>query len=147
MGNDILYAKKGIIRWTPLFIIFFLIPFTISLFLKDFNFEKIKRRGISISSVLIIGPLFGFWTGYLSNKELESNGLETFGIVSEKFKSGKKSGSPGVWLIKCDFKIENKSFKTFSKQDINNEYKIGDTLTIKYSVKNPENNIIVELEN
>ncbi|WP_299261864.1 hypothetical protein, partial [uncultured Aquimarina sp.] len=147
LGDDIIYAKKGIIRWIPFLIIFLLIPFMISLFLKDFNFEKIKQRGISIGSVLIIGPLFGFWSGYLSNKQLEENGLKTFGIVSEKFKSGKKSGTPGVWLLKCDFNVLNESYKTFSKKDINNQYEIGDTLTIKYSEKNPENNIIIELEN
>jgi hypothetical protein len=147
LGDNIMYAKEGIRRWTPFLIIFLLIPFTISLFLKGYNFEKIKRRGISIGSVLIIGPLFGFWSGYLTNKQLEQDGLKTFGIVSEKFKSGKKSGTPRVWLIKCKFKVHNQVFKTFSEEDINNQYEIGDTLTIKYSEKNPENNIIIELEN
>ncbi|CAL2082709.1 hypothetical protein [Tenacibaculum sp. 190524A02b] len=147
LGDNILYAKKGILRWIPFAIIFILIPYVISLLLIDFNFEKIKKRGISIGSVLIIGPLFGFWFGYLSDKELEKDSLKTIGIVSEKFKSGKRSGSPGKWLIKCDFKVDNKSYTTFSKKDIYNQYKIGDTLTIKYSKRNPENNIIIELKN
>ena len=147
LGDDIMYAKKGIIRWIPFLIIFLLIPFMISISLKDFNYEKIKQIGISIGSVLIIGPLFGFWSGYLSNKQLEVNGLITFGIVSEKFKSGNRSGNPGVWLVKCDFNVQNENFKTFSKEDIDNQYEIGDTLTIKYSDRNPENNMIIELEN
>ena len=147
LGNDILFAKTGIKRWIPYIIIFLLIPFIISLFLKEFNFKKIARIGISLSSFVLIGPLFGFWWGYLSDKELKKDGLKTFGVVSEKFKSHRKSGSPGIWLVVCEFNVGNENFTTFSKKDIKNKYEIGDTLTIKYSERNPKNHIIIELEN
>ena len=117
------------------------------MFLEDFNFSKIKQRGISIGSVLIIGPLFGFWSGYLSKKALQEDGVKTFGIVSEKFKSNQNSGNSDIWLLKCDFSVKSEVFRTFSKKDLKNQYTLGNTLTIKYSENNPENNIIIELEN
>ncbi len=91
LGNDILFAKKGILGWIPLIIIFLLIPSLISLFLEDFNFPKIKQRGISIGSVLIIGPLFGFWIGYLSKKNFKKMDYKLLELCLRNLKVIKKT--------------------------------------------------------
>ncbi|WP_147405059.1 hypothetical protein [Aquimarina sp. AD10] len=146
LDNDILYAKTGIKRWIPFIIIFFVIPFLMFNFLNKYKVKGKTKFALSLIPIIIVGPLFGLWSGYLSNKQLNEDGKFTIGIVSEKFKSGRKSGSPGVWLVKCKFEVDNEMYITFSKKDKANLYRIGDTLNIKYSKKNPQNHIIVELE-
>lgn len=99
----------------------------------------------SIGPILLIGPLFGFWASHLSETELTTNGVETFGIVSEKWWSDPRKRS-GEWLLKCDFVVNGKIYKTFSMEDKDDLYTVGDTLTILYSQHHPDNNTIVELE-
>ncbi len=145
LGNDILYAKTGIKRWIPFVVIIFVIPFLILKVLDQYNIAGKAKIALSVGPILIIGPLFGIWTGYLSKNDLTENGIKTYGIISQKWSSKPRKRS-GEWLVKCKFRVDGKVFKTFSKEDEKNIYKVGDTLTILYSSENPENNTIIELE-
>jgi hypothetical protein len=137
LPDEILYAKAGLFRWLPFILIFLVLPYFI---FKLFSVITIGGDWIvvlAIGSVLIVGSIFGFWTGYLSDKDLERYGKNIDGIVSEKWKSKHK------WLFKCKFKVEHKVYETFSFTDKENKYQIGDTLFIRYSSKAPDNNKIV----
>lgn len=141
LGDDFLYAKTGIKRWTPFLIIFLLIPFILSRLLKLFNIHGKANQAYCFASFLLIGPLFGFWVENLSETDLNKNGINTIGVVSDKWKSGR-----GQWSLKCKFVANKKVYKTFTKRDKENLYKIGDSLTILYSSNYPDNNKIIELE-
>ena len=122
-----------------------IIPILLFITLQQFIRNKAIAILIAISSILIIGPLFGIWSGYEAERDLLRNGIKTKGIVVEKWWSNPKNKT-GEWLLKCQFNVASNSFRTFSKKDKNNLYILGDTLTILYSSKDPENNTIIELK-
>ena len=49
-------------------------------------------------------------------------------------------------LLRCYYSVNGKHYTTFSETDKNNLYKRGDTLHILYSENDPENAVIVELQ-
>ena len=140
LPDEVLYAKSGLLRWLPFILIFFVLPYLIFKLLRIITNDSHWIASLAIGSVIILGPTFGFWTGLLSERDLEKYGKNTKCIVSEKWKSKHK------WLFKCKFKVDEIVFETFSFTDYENKYQIGDTLTIRYSSKTPNNNEIVELE-
>jgi hypothetical protein len=140
LPNAVLYSKIGLIRLLPLLLIFLAIPHFILKLLSVTNvFNTWVRIIASFSGILLI-PIFGFWTGYLSDKDLEKHGKQTKGVVSQKWKS------KNVWLFTCKFRIGDNEYETFSIMDKENKYQIGDTLTIRYSSQTPDINEIVELK-
>jgi hypothetical protein len=145
LGDEILYAKSGIKKWIPFLIIFLLVPTILSKLLKLYHIHGKANLAYSLGPIILIGPLFGFWIGHLSDVELANNGVKTIGIVSEKWWS-KPAKRKGEWLLKCEFLVNGNRFKTFSMEDEDNLYQIGDTLTILYSPKHPDNNTIMELD-
>jgi len=144
LPDVILYSKSGFERWLPFIVIFFGIPFLLYKTLVDFKIRKDIVLAISIGSVLLIGPSFGLWTGNLSEKDLEKNGEIKIGRVSEKWYAKKHKSTEGEWLYKAEFNVDNKVYHTFSNVDEDNIIKVGDTIMIKYSRRNPENNKIIK---
>jgi hypothetical protein len=147
MPNSILYAHEGFLRWPPFILIFLVIPvllFRVILqFASIFGSKLYLILAIPIASVLVLGPSYGVYTGYLSHKDLLENGIKTKGIIIEKFRQLSRRGIQNDWLIKCEFKVDSLKFSTFSEHDKYNMYKPGDTITIIYSKKNPQNNRIL----
>jgi hypothetical protein len=141
LPDVVLYSKSGFERWFPFIIIFLGIPFLLYKTLADFKIRTDIALAISIGSVLLIGPIFGIWTETLSDKDLEKNGEIKMGIVSEKWYAKKRNS--GEWLYKAGFKVDNIIYYTYSKVDEDNSVKLGDTVLIKYSRRNPENNEIM----
>jgi len=144
LPDVILYSKSGFERWLPFIVIFFGITFLLYKTLVDFKIRKDIVLAISIGSVLLIGPSFGLWTGNLSEKDLEKNGEIKIGRVSEKWYAKKHKSTEGEWLYKAEFNVDNKVYHTFSNVDEDNIIKVGDTIMIKYSRRNPENNKIIK---
>ena len=145
LGDSILYAKSGFKSWVPYLIIFLCIPLTLTKVLKTLDIRGKANLVFSFGSILLIGPLFGFWIEHLSKTELSKNGLETVGVVSEKWWSDSHRGAD-EWLLKCEFLVDGEVYETYTMEDEENQYKVGDKLTILYSPINPDNNTIVELE-
>ena len=145
LGDQILYAKSELKRWIPFLLIVLILPIILSKLLQLYQIRGQANLAYSIGSILIVGPLFGFWLGHLSETELHKNGVETTGVITEKWNSKPKTKS-GEWLLKCAFVVDGNQYKTFTKEDKKNLYQVGDSLTILYSPKYPDNNIIVELE-
>jgi hypothetical protein len=140
LPDVVLYSKSGFERWLPIVVILLGIPFLIYKTLAEFKIRKDIGLTISIGSVLLIGPLFGLWTESLSDKDLDKNGEIKIGVVSEKWYAKKHKSSNREWLYKAEFKVDNNIYHTYSYVDEDNIIKVGDTILIKYSKRNPENN-------
>lgn len=136
LPDTILYAKGGIMRWLPIAIIFFLVPILLCKTLTALKIDYVWSLCVALGSVFIIGSAFGFWTGYLSNSDLEKYGKKTTGIISEKWKS------KNTWLFKATFKVDEKEYKTFTQTEYENIYHLGSIVTVKFSMRNPENNTV-----
>jgi hypothetical protein len=144
LPDIVLYSKTGLIRWAPVPVIFIGIPYLLYKTLAEFNVNLNLVMWIPISSVLMIGPLFGLWTAHLSKKDLEKNGKTVTGIISEKWYFKNEENYSGEWLYKARFRVDQNVYYTFSQKDVNNIVKIGDTVQVKYSRRNPENNVILK---
>jgi hypothetical protein len=136
LPDSILYAKGGIMRWLPLFLIFFLLPILLYKILMTLRIDYVWSLSVALGSIFIVGPAFGFWTGYLSDLDLEKYGKKTTGIISEKWKS------KNTWLFKATFKVDGIEYKTFTQTESENIYHIGSFVTVKFSIRNPENNTV-----
>lgn len=143
LPDEILYAKKGILRWLPFIVIFGFVPWLISIILNPHKIRKGYIQGIYCAAILILGPSFGIWSGIQSENDLELNGGLTKGVIYEKWFSNSKSGDE--WLLKCYFQYEGKKYSTFSEEDVYNQFQIGDSLKIKFSKNYPDNNRIIGL--
>lgn len=143
LPNSILYSQ-GIMGWIPFILIMFVQPFLLYKMLNSFGApDPIEAIAIPLS-ILVVGPLFGIYSNNVEEKRLRDNGAETKGIVHEKqYQSWKNKG----WFIKCNFEVDAKTYSTFNITDKHNKYQIGDTLTIRYYKKFPQQCIIKELEN
>lgn len=140
LPDEILYAKGLLFRLIPFLLLFFVLPYLILELLRLTNIENKWIFSLALSSTFIIAPIFSFWLGYISEKDLEKYENHTEGIVSEKWKS------KNVWLLKCKFIVNGSEYETFSKTDKENRFHIGDKLSIRYSSKTPDNCEIVELK-
>ncbi|PSR52403.1 hypothetical protein AHMF7605_02115 [Adhaeribacter arboris] len=146
-GYFMLFAKQGAIKWFPFIIIFAVVPF---LLYKSLQFYQINEKaclGLAVGSVLVIGPTFGLWIGKISDYEFSKYGATTKGIIIEKWYSKPSRKREGQWLVKCKFTVDNEQYSTYNLRDRKNIYKVGDTLLIQYSKRNPENNEIPALKN
>jgi asparagine N-glycosylation enzyme membrane subunit Stt3 len=144
LPDIVLFSKSGIVRWFPFIAIFFGIPFLLYKTLSDFKIRQDVALAISIGSVFIVGPLFGFWTSASADKDLDNHHAIKTGIVSEKWYATKHKSNTGEWLYKAQFQVDNKIYYTYTAVDEDDRVKIGDTVSIRYSRRNPENNEIVE---
>ena len=134
---------QSVIKWTPFVLIFFVQTFLLYKILTEFDISYNKKRIIVALSVLVIGPLFGFYSGKKNEMNLKKYGVETKGVVYKKWYKYRQSSG---WLLKCKFQVDGKTYSTFSETDQHNKYKVGDTLTILYNYKFPQECIIEELE-
>ncbi|MEL7118181.1 MAG: hypothetical protein AAFO07_02035 [Bacteroidota bacterium] len=143
LPDEILYAKKGILKWIPFLMIFGLIPFLIT---KVLNHHNIRIDYIILgccAAIFILGPSFGMWLGIQSDNDLKINGNISQGVVYKKWLSNKNSKDE--WLVRCHFYYEGKQYSTFSEEDTDNQFQVGDSLLIKFSKKFPDNNKIIGL--
>ena len=147
LGYFMLFAKQGSIHWLLFILIFAVIPFLLYKFLQFYQLNTKTCLGLAVGSVLIVGPAFGFWIGEISDYEFSNYGATTKGIVVEKWYSKPSRKREGQWLVKCKFTIDNEQYSTYNVRDRENSLKVGDTLLIQYSRRNPENNVIPALEN
>ena len=133
---------QGNSKWIVYFLIIFILPFLLYYILTEFDVADKIKNAIAALSILIVGPLYGTYMSSETKKNLQEYGIETKGIVFKKF----QSENTGKWQIRCSFKVNNKSYSTFSETDKYNCHKIGDTLTILYNSSFPEECRILELQ-
>jgi hypothetical protein len=100
--------------------------------------SKVKRVYLYLLcplSVLILGPLLGYYYGYEENKDFQERGKTTSGIIYKKWYN---SGKNKQWLIRCHYVVNGQTYSTFSETDAENKYKVGDTLTVIYLEDYPQ---------
>jgi hypothetical protein len=144
LPDFIIYSKTGFLRWTPYVLVFIVIPFLLYKTLKHFQIKEDYVLGITIISPVLLGPLLGLWIGYLSTLDIEKNEVIKIAIVKEKWYSTGYKGNKSKWLFKAKFKVDNIEYSTFSHVDKDNSLNLGDTVWVRYSKNNPENNDIIE---
>lgn len=145
LPDKVLYDKRqNILTWLPFILIFLCQPFLLYMICRMLNIQHKISIVVAALSILIFGPLFGIYQKRQQKKELTQHGNQTIGIVYKKWKAYSRHSSE--LLLRCHFIVNGKEYSTFSVNDDENIYKVGDTLHILYSERNPENCIIVELE-
>ena len=131
MPNEFLYGKARFIALAIAVVsIFLVIPYLLTLVLNDlFNFKN--AMAIGICSILLNGPLFGFYHLQRENKNLALNGKVVVGEVIEKKFMDTKRGD--YWALKAKYKVENEEYQTgFEWVDGIGQYQIGDEIKILY---------------
>lgn len=144
LPDVVIYSKTGLMRYIPLVLLFILVPFLLYKALKEFKLKNEISIGFAMGSILVFGPLFGLWTNLKSNLDLEKTGVIKYAIVKEKWYSSPRKGKRSEWLFIAKFKVDNIEYSTFSQVDKDNSLNIGDTVWVRYSKNNPENNDIIE---
>jgi hypothetical protein len=144
----ILYNKKLYIILMPFAIAVLGFPYLVKLVISIKKIGNISPNHI-LSGLMIAGLVGSIIANYIQryfiDKEFAKNAIETNGVVVDKFKGGSKNNR-GMQII-CEFYDKNDSaFNTFRKDDKENKYNIGDTLTIKYLERNPAINKVMEFE-
>ena len=142
LPDKILYSHD-IIRWTPFLLIFVVQTYLLYQLLKSFNVTPKYLLAICAISVLVIGPSFGFYLGYKDEKDFQEKGHSVKGVVYKKWYA---VGKNSEWLLRCEYVVNGVRYSTFSETDEDNEYQIGDTLTIIYFEDYPQKSKIKELE-
>jgi steroid 5-alpha reductase family enzyme len=147
--DSVVYAQEGLAKWFPYILIFVAQPIVLYLLLKPLPFTVAKvspdfmRSGIVAASVLIVSLVYIYYLEVKGDNDLHLYGKTTRGIVYKKWHD--TSREKANWLVRCTYIVDGHTFSTFSETDKENKYKIGDTLTIRYSSRYPQNCIIEEL--
>ncbi|MES2555588.1 MAG: hypothetical protein V4604_05515 [Bacteroidota bacterium] len=138
LGERIMYSKTLIGRIIPLVLVFAGIPYCLFKLLSSLNVKQENAKMIAILSVFVLGPGFGFWSKYTSENDLEKYGVITYGTVAGS-SSGKKSG------IYATFTWKSETYTTFTVREKKHTYRIGESIRVRFSTRNPENNqLLVE---
>lgn len=140
LPDSVLFAKAGFLRWLPFLIIFCLNTTLIYIVIRSYDKQIMPSIGIAALSVLIIGPLFGLWQDNYRDTELKENGAKTIGIVHTKWVKNPKGNNP-KYSMKSSFVVDGKEYFTSVYNLEENNYSKGDTISIIYSINNPELNL------
>lgn len=135
--RSLMYPDLKYLSWIIFLLIFGLLPFLVSKTIGAFLPKTPWRIIGAFLSVLLIGPSFGLYHHYKEIKELEYKGLWTKCVVIDKKYIGGSKGNKG-WFIKCTYKSGDSVFETNFKKDKKNQYSIGDTIDLIYSIDFPK---------
>lgn len=138
-------GDNGYEGWLLFIIMFIILPFILYNALLSFKFKTEVAKCIALVSIFFTLP-FVLIIDKEDTAELDSFKTETIGIVSKAWIVKRKRRSP-VWNIQAIYDINGKSYRTSSKYDKDKTLALGDTVTIIYSSKTPENSEIKELIN
>ena len=141
--KSILYSGTGILRWVVFAAIFVLLPYLLNKSLQLVSISEGARTALTFLSVFL-GIPFGIWLGIQSDKELLNNGRRTFGVVERAWNLERKSRAD-VWAITAKYVVNNKYYRTSTKENPEKTLFEGDTVTILYSKRTPEMSEIIEL--
>lgn len=148
--TDKIVYSRGSLAYIPFIIIVFAQPVVLYLLLLQFSFNvrdvhpKLIMRGITAASIAIFLLSYLFFQQFRKENDLALHGQTTKGIVYKKWYDDDKKNPK--WLLRCNYIVDGTSFSTFSETDKENKYRIGDTLTVIYSTRYPQNSIIYELK-
>lgn len=136
--DSIIYSKSWVYKWVIFLLILGGVPFSVYQILKVFYKLKVFHKKVAIAlslfSVLIVGPYFGYQLGEKKQKVLSQTGIIITGTVTKN----------SSYRVKAKFKVDEKWFETHIKDDENEAFSQGDSVRVIYSKKNPEINEIYD---
>jgi hypothetical protein len=136
LGNEILYSK-GILKWLPFVLIFVVFPILAFQIFRLIRFKNITSYFTALSTILV-GLIFGFYSDYISKEDLTKNNKKTSGVID------KRNLSIRGWRISAKFEYQGKTYYTFSKVGEYENKKLNDSVLVRFSKINPENNEIID---
>src|SRR5882724_11031417 len=138
LPDSVIYAQENfILEWLPGLLIIAQ-AFLLYKIVAAFTVNTKLRIGVAAISIVIVGPAFGIYLGKKQDDDLSKTGVTTQGIVYRKWETFRFQ-QHDEWLIRCYFIANGKRYSTFSEEDKNNVYKVGDTLKIFYLPSFPGN--------
>nr|WP_294859770.1 hypothetical protein [uncultured Fluviicola sp.] len=142
LGDIILFGKSVVIRVLIFALIFVGVPFALFRFLSTFKIKAdVLVNKVLPLSILILGPAFGLWANHVSKNDFKEFGRTTYGrILTRELSSSKRTGG---WIVSGEFRYQSKTYKTFAKSEKEHHYKIGETVLVRFSTRNPENNELI----
>jgi hypothetical protein len=137
-GDIILFGKSTAVRIIIFLLIFVGSPLALSLFLRTFKIKKdLLVNKIVPLSVLILGSAFGIWANDVSKNDFKEYGKTTYGRIVTKEWSSRKVRA---WVLTGTFRYNSKTYQTFAKSEGKYSYKVGESVLVRFSTRNPENN-------
>lgn len=136
-------SSAGVEGWLVFFLIFFILPLLLFIFLITMGVSSENSKGFAYGSVFLAIP-FMLLIKYEDDIEMEKYKLETTGVVSRAWIRKQKNRSR-IWNVQATYQVSNRSYTTSSKNDEHMILSVGDTVTILYSSKTPEMSQIKEL--
>ena len=145
LPDSIVYDnKQDVLSWLPFILLFLVQPFLVYKIVNTFDIRKSYVITIACLSLISV-PIWGIYLEKKQDIELKEYGRTTIGIVYKKWETLRRRRHD-KWLVRCRFFINGKEYSTFSENDKNNLFKVGDTLHIVYLETYPNNCIITELK-
>ena len=132
--------EESIIGITALFIL----PYLFYFIARKNKVNKESSEILAYSSILLFF-LFLFIIYLEDKKELEIYQKETIGIINKAWRPRSRR-SYSDYQVQASYIINGKLYQTTSREDEDRILTYGDTITIIYSSKTPENCKIKELE-
>ncbi|UOQ97055.1 hypothetical protein MUN81_17665 [Hymenobacter sp. 5317J-9] len=120
-------------------LIFAAIPFTIYKTFPTSRFAVI----IALASPLILGLAWGNWATYIRNRQLDSRGVMTKGVVIAAWKLRTKNGGQQK-LFKATFQAASEAHETASINNFN-DFQKGDSIVFQYIPTDPNTYRIIGL--
>ncbi len=136
-------GDNGYEGWLLFIIMFIILPIILYKALLSNKIKAEIAKCIALGSIFFAIP-FILIIDKEETAELDSFKTETIGIVSKAWTVKRKHRSP-VWNIQASYNVNGKSYRSSSKDDKDKTLALGDTVTIIYSSKTPENCDIKEL--
>lgn len=142
--GDALFFKGAPVRILLVFLVFLIIPFIGWQFLKACGLRRELLNKMIPLSILIIGPCFGLWTKDLFDKDMKEYYVTKKGIITQRRRAigvGKRHRVN----IKAIFRYNGLPYETFaiSVDSDDPDYEIGDSILVRFSSRNPENNELI----
>jgi hypothetical protein len=108
-------------------------------------FPKLSTIMYLISILSFIGSalIFDCIKSKIEEAELKNHGKKIYAIVSNKEWKTEHNAVNSRWQINATFQAEKKNYNTFFVDDIENAYKIGDSVRVIYSTNNPEISMVI----
>jgi len=130
-------SEYFIIRIIPFIVIFLIIPLLLLTALISFTKKSTISFIIAGLSIFIIGFTSSWYQEHLNKVELNQYGVWTKSVVANNKRVTQKGGG-SEWLIMCRYKANGQVFNTFYHTNANDKYKVGDTIRLIYSSKDPK---------
>lgn len=128
LPKEMHYSNRFAFLIGALVLIFIAMPFCFLMVLNELS-NNSNIRILAFVTIMINGPLFGYYHQQIEKSDLLSNGKWSKGVVIDKKYNSTKSGDE--WTVKSEYLMKGKLYTTTYDRIIDEEkYNIGDSIEI-----------------